>query len=155
MVTFAVQVVESVIQLFKMRKLRGFMVCRGPFKELQHIWGDHEFLVTGMWSGEGKAVRSRWQPLRSRVCAPVHRPDRDAPHPRLGRGPQGSERLRRSSKVTQLVPARAKPQCLPPASPNPAPLPLPTCPAPLHWEGPECEWGREPGKVVELWGRGP
>lgn len=51
-----------------MRKLRGFMVCPGLFKELQHIWGDHEFLVTGMWSGEGKAVRSRWE-VSSRVGA--------------------------------------------------------------------------------------
>ena len=30
------------------------MICQGLFKEHQHIWGDHEFLVMGMWLGGGE-----------------------------------------------------------------------------------------------------
>ena len=44
MAMFAAKFAECTIQLFKMRKLRGFITCQGCFKELQHIWGDHEFL---------------------------------------------------------------------------------------------------------------
>lgn len=42
MVMFVAKVAECTIQLFKMRKLRGFIVYQGLFKELQHICGAHE-----------------------------------------------------------------------------------------------------------------